>query len=148
MLASFMWPLSSILSSRAPSPWASCSFLLTYDPMGAKISKSYVSYKSQPKVFKLFLNFLRTGRHKTTFGIFEILNIGIFVNFIRFVNMGPNESENFKNAASPTNSRQTFWNLSWNFPPNGPHKNMFRIFEIWSFWFLTNLFLEKANSPL
>ncbi len=26
MLSSFMWSLSSILSSRAPSPWASCYF--------------------------------------------------------------------------------------------------------------------------
>ncbi len=39
--------------------------------MGAKISKRH-SYKSQPKVFKLFLNFLPNGPHKTTFGIFEI----------------------------------------------------------------------------
>ncbi len=37
--------------------------------MGAKISKRY-SYNSQPKVFKLFLNFLPNGSHKTTFGIF------------------------------------------------------------------------------
>ncbi len=38
--------------------------------MGAKISKRY-SYKSQPKVFKLFLNFLPNGPHKTTFEISE-----------------------------------------------------------------------------
>ncbi len=45
--------------------------------MGAKISKRYSSYKSQPKVFKLFLNYLPTGSHKTTFlnffFFFEIL---------------------------------------------------------------------------
>ncbi len=34
--------------------------------MGAKISKRYSPYKSQPKVSKLFLNFLRKGPHKTT----------------------------------------------------------------------------------
>ncbi len=40
--------------------------------MGAKISKRYF-YKSQPKVYKLVLNFPPNGPHKTTFGIFEIL---------------------------------------------------------------------------
>ncbi len=43
--------------------------------MGAKMSKRYSYYKSQPIVFKLFLNFLPNGPHKTTFGIFEILKI-------------------------------------------------------------------------
>ncbi len=62
--------------------------------MAAKISKRY-SYKSQPKVFKLFLNFLPNGPHKNRWGIFEILKIEILTNFIRF-NMGPNGSENFK----------------------------------------------------
>ncbi len=52
--------------------------------MGAKISKRYSSYKSQPKVFKLFLNFLPNGPHKSMFGIFEILKIEILTNFIRF----------------------------------------------------------------
>ncbi len=61
------------------------SFSLTWDPMGAKISKRYSSYKSQPKAFKLFLNFLPNGPHKTTFGIFEILKIEILmVFFFRF----------------------------------------------------------------
>ncbi len=35
--------------------------------MGAKFSKRYSSYKSQLEVFKLFLNFLPNGPHKTTF---------------------------------------------------------------------------------
>ncbi len=47
------------------------SFSLTWDPIGAKISKRYSSYKSQPKGFKLSLNFLPNGPHNTTFGIFE-----------------------------------------------------------------------------
>ncbi len=52
------------------------SFSLTWDPMGAKISKRYSSssYKSQLKAFTLFLNFLPNGPHKNTFGIFEILS--------------------------------------------------------------------------
>ena len=48
--------------------------------MGVNISKRY-SYKSQPKTFKLFLNFLSNGPHKTTFGIFEILKISILIFF-------------------------------------------------------------------
>ncbi len=52
--------------------------------MGAKISKRYSSYKSQPKVSKLFLIFLPNASHKTTFGIFDILKIDILTNFIRF----------------------------------------------------------------
>ena len=46
-------------------------FSLTWDPMGGKISKRD-SYKSQPKVVKLVLNFPPNGPHKNTFGIFEI----------------------------------------------------------------------------
>ena len=40
--------------------------------MGAKISKRYSSYKLQPKVFKLVLNFLPDGPHKTMFGIWTV----------------------------------------------------------------------------
>ncbi len=39
-------------------------FSLAWNPMGAKISKRYSSYKSQPNVFKL-LNFPSNGLHKT-----------------------------------------------------------------------------------
>ena len=48
-------------------------FALTWDPVGAKISNRYFSYKSQPKVSKLLLNFLPNGPHKTTFGTFTNL---------------------------------------------------------------------------
>ena len=54
------------------------SFWLTWDPKGVKIAKRYSSYKSQPKVFKLFLNFPPDISHKTTMGIFEILRFLIF----------------------------------------------------------------------
>ena len=49
--------------------------------MGAKISKR--SYKLQPNVFKLFLNFPPNGPHKTTFGIFEILSLRLLMIFSR-----------------------------------------------------------------
>ena len=51
--------------------------------MGAQISRHY-SCKSHPNAFKLFLNFLPNGPHKTTFGIFEILKTKILTNFICF----------------------------------------------------------------
>ncbi len=65
--------------------------------MGAKISKRYSSYKSHPKAFKLFPNFLLNGPHKPKFGIFGILKIEILtIFFFVLVNMGPYRSENFK----------------------------------------------------
>ena len=39
---------------------------LTWDAMGAEMSKRYSSYKSQPKDFKLLLKFLLNGHHKIT----------------------------------------------------------------------------------
>ena len=51
--------------------------------MGGKIGKRYSSYKSHPKAFKLFMNFLPNGPHKTTFGIFEMLKIKILMILFR-----------------------------------------------------------------
>ncbi len=51
--------------------------------MGAKISKRYSSYKLQPKVLKLVLNFPPNGPHKTTLGIFEILSFRFLMIFFR-----------------------------------------------------------------
>ncbi len=65
--------------------------------MGAKHSKRYSSYKSQPKVFKLFLNFLPNSPHKTTVGIFEIL----IIFFFGFPNTGLYGSQNFKTLLLP-----------------------------------------------
>ncbi len=54
------------------------SFLLTWDPMGAKMSKLY-SYKSQPKVLKLY--FPPNRRHKTMFGSSVILSFWFLTFF-------------------------------------------------------------------
>ncbi len=53
-------------------------------PNGSKNWKSYSSYKSQPNVFKLTLNFPPNGLHKTTLGIFEILSFR-FLTFFFFI---------------------------------------------------------------
>ncbi len=58
------------------------SFSLTWNHMGAKMSKRY-SYKSQPKAFRCLPNFLLNDPHKTTFEIFEILIIEM-ERFFRF----------------------------------------------------------------
>ncbi len=46
--------------------------------------------------------------------------------------MGPNGSENFKTLLLLQIAAKSF-ELVLNFPPNGPHKSMFGIFEILSF---------------
>ncbi len=76
------------------------SFSLTWDLVGAKISKRY-SYKSQWNVSKLVLNFLLKGPHKNTFGVFEILKIEhLTIFFCVFVNIGPRGSEISKRYSS------------------------------------------------
>ncbi len=51
--------------------------------MGVKISKRYSSYKSQPNVFKLVLNFLPNGPHKIALGIFQIWGFWILMIFFQ-----------------------------------------------------------------
>ncbi len=55
---------------------------LTWDPMGAKISKRY-SYKSHPNILKLVMNFPPNGPHKITLGIFEILSLRFLMIFFQ-----------------------------------------------------------------
>ncbi len=54
--------------------------------MGVKISKRNFSYKSQPNVFNLVLNFPPNGPHKTTFGMFEILSFRFLIFFFENFN--------------------------------------------------------------
>ena len=86
------WP--SWFLSRTSRPMG--LLLLTWDSMGVKISKRYSSYKSQPKVLKLFLNVLPNVPHENTFGIFQILKLKFKRFLLVLINMGPNRSENFK----------------------------------------------------
>ncbi len=79
------------------------------------MSKCYSSYKSQPKDFKLFLNFLHNGLHKTAFGIFEILKIDILTNFILLRLHGTQWERKFQNASPLTNRRQKVLKLVLNF---------------------------------
>ena len=59
-----------------------------------KFQKHYSSYKSQPKVFKLFLSFLPNGPQKST--ILNFLNFEFMTFFFVFVNMGPYGNKTFK----------------------------------------------------
>ncbi len=88
-------------------PLSSQSFLLisgNMGPYGSKISKHY-SYKPQPKVFKLFLNFLLTGPITTKIGIFGLLKIEILPDFFFF---------SFSLTWDPMVVK-----IVLNFPPNG-----------------------------
>ena len=58
-------------------------FSLTWDPMGAKISKCYSSYKLQPNVLKLLLHFFN-GPQKTTFGNFWNWNVNEFITVLDY----------------------------------------------------------------
>ncbi len=69
---------------------------------------------------------------------FDILGI-----FFVFVNMGPYGSQNFKTLLLPQIAIEYF-ETSFEFPNNRPHKVLFWIFAILSFWLLTNF----LNSPL
>ncbi len=53
-------------------------------PYGSENVKMLLLLQIAAESFKLFLNFLCNGPHKTTFGIFEILKIEILTNFICF----------------------------------------------------------------
>ncbi len=57
-------------------------------PNGREISKCYSSYKLQPKVFQLVLNFSPNGPHKSTFVIFEILTMVFRKSTINFPIVG------------------------------------------------------------
>ena len=60
------------------------SFPLTWDPVGAKSSKSYSSLKSLLNLFKPFLKFLLHGPHKSVVldvWNFELLIFDIFLKF-------------------------------------------------------------------
>ncbi len=112
-------------------------------PRGSENFKRCSTYRSQPNVLKLFLEFLANGPRKATFEILKILKIKIYNDyFFVFVNMEPNGSEIFKTllllqiATCPE------------FTPNSSHKTTFGIFEILSFRFLTISFSKISNLPL
>ncbi len=60
------------------------SFLLTWEIMGAEISKYYSSLKSLLNLFKLFLIFLLSGSHKSTVLDFLNFEFMIFNKFLKF----------------------------------------------------------------
>ena len=99
--------------------------------MGAKISKRYSSYKSQLKAFKLFLNFLPNGPHKTlktTFGVFENWSFNIFFSFsLTWEPMGAKTSKRYSSIKSLLNPFEPFLN----FLLSGSHKGT--VLDFWNF---------------
>ncbi len=103
------------------------SFSLTWDPMGANISKPTPLTNCGRK----FSNFpeISSQWSSQNDGVFEILKIEILMIFLFFfVNMGPFGSESFKTLLLqiPAEVFKPFLK----FLPHGPHKNTFGIFEI------------------
>ncbi len=93
-------------------------FSLTWE-----ISERYF-YKSQPKVFKLVLNFLPNDPHKTKFGIFENSNFNEFYSFsLTWDPMGVKISKRCSYKSQPKVLKFVL-----NCLPNGPHKTTFGIF--------------------
>ncbi len=81
------WTMPVGDSSRMPAKLfleeAPYSFSLTWDPMGAKISKRYSSYKSQPNVFKLVLLFPPMVLTKLRWGFWNF-EVSFFNDFFIF----------------------------------------------------------------
>ncbi len=62
--------------------------------MGAKTSKRYSSIKSLLNLFKLFMNFLLSGPHKSTVLIFINFEFLIFNELLNFTNVPYGETKN------------------------------------------------------
>ncbi len=87
-------------------PYASKNFKTLLLQIAAETFQTSPEYSSQ------------WSSQNTTFGIFKILKIEILmIFFFAFVNMGPNRSENFKNATPSTDRSRKLSNLSWIFLP-------------------------------
>ena len=89
-----------------------------------KSSKRYSLYKSQPKVFKVLLNFLNNGPDKNTFEIFEILKIEILFFFSFSLTWDPLTLKISKRYSSYKLQLKVY-KLVLDFPPNVPHKTTF-----------------------
>ena len=98
--------------------------------MGAKISKLYSSYKSQPRVFTFFLNFLPDGPHKSTVLDFFNFEFAIFNNFSLFcLTWDPMGAKSSKRYSSIPQITLEYFETS--------HKTSQKKFEILSYRFLT-----------
>ncbi len=83
--------------------------------MGPYVSKNFKTLlllQITAEIFKLLLNFIPSGPHKTTFGIFEILKIEILIHLFSFSKTWDPMGVKSQNAATPTIRIQMFSNLS------------------------------------
>ena len=101
--------------------------MLTWDPMGAKTSNRYSSFKSLLNLLKLFLNFLLCCPHKSTaldFWNFEFLS---FHDFFFASTWDPMVSKTWKRYSSHK-SLSIFSKVFLNFLLSSPDKSTFLIF--------------------
>ncbi len=109
------------------------SFSLTWDPMGAKPSKRYSSLKKLLNLFKLLLNFLLSGAHKSTVLDFWNFEFRIFHEFFSFLltwdSMGAKTSKRYSSLKSLLN----LFKLFLNFLLSGPRKST--VLDFWNIEF-------------
>ena len=108
--------------------------VLTWDPMGAQNSKRYSALKSLLNLFKLFLNFLLSGPHKSTIWDFWKFEFLIFQDFFSFSltwdSVGAKSSKRYSSHKSLRNPLKLFLNFLVSSPQK---KYCFGISKLWVF---------------
>ena len=95
-------------------------------PYGNKNFKTLLLLQSPPKVFKLFLNFLPNGPHKTALGFLKFEILTFFFSFsLIWDPIGVKISRRYSYKKPPNVLK-----LVLNFPLNFPYKSTVGIFEI------------------
>ncbi len=86
------------------------SFSVNIGPYGSESLKTLL-LQIADEIFKLFLNFLRNGPHKTMFGIFEIFKTEILMIYFSFSLTWDLVELKFQNATPPTKCSSKFSNF-------------------------------------
>ncbi len=119
---------------------------LALDPTGAKISKRYSSLKSPLNLFKLFLNFLLRGPHKSTVLDYWNLSLQFFTIFFCFRSHG---SKNLKTLLFPQITFDFFFQTSAEFSsPWSSQKYCLEFFFFFLKFCVYDFFPKISNSPL
>ncbi len=113
--------------------------------MGAKTSKRYSSLKSLLNIYKLFLNFLLSGIHKSTVLDFWNVEFMIFHDFFR-VTMGSYGSQNVKTLLLPQIMFDFFPKFSWIFFLVVLTKVLFGLLKFWVFNFFCTFKIHHLTS--
>ncbi len=130
-------------------PWGICrTHLIVTNIFVTNRLKSYSSLKSLLNPFKLFMNFLLNGPHKSTVLNFWNFDVLIFQDFsCVFVNMGPYGSQKFKTLLPPQITFESFQNFSEFSSQWSSQKYCFESLKFWVFDF-SDFFVVFVNMGL